>query len=105
MDKRIYLDQEEEIMPGPKPKYPIKLSEDQVTKLRKMINAQKTAQVKVMRAKIILSAHEHPEWSNQEIARQAGCTDRAVRKWRRRWVETESLEDLPRPGAPRRFSP
>lgn len=44
---------------------------------------KKAAQVKVVRANIILSAHEHPKWSNQEIARQAGCTDRAVCKWRR----------------------
>ncbi len=30
--------------------------------------------------------------------------DRLVRKWRRRWQETHSLTDLPRSGAPRRFS-
>jgi len=92
-------------MPGPKPKYPIKLIDNQIAELHKMINARKTPQVKVMRAKIVLYAHEHPEWSNQEIAREARCSDRVVRKWRRRWVESESLEDLPRPGAPRRFSP
>jgi hypothetical protein len=28
-----------------------------------------------------------------------------VRKWRRRWNETHSLDDAPRSGAPRHFSP
>jgi hypothetical protein len=28
-----------------------------------------------------------------------------VRKWRRRWSQTQSLNDAPRSGAPRRFSP
>ena len=96
---------EEQAMPGPKPKYPIKLFDNEIAQLSQLIKSRKAAQGKVMRAKIILAAHEHPEWTNQEIARQAGCTDRAVRFWRRRWVETRSLEDLPRPGAPKRFSP
>ena len=39
------------------------------------------------------------------IAKEAGCRRRNVRKWRRRWAETRSIEDLPRPGAPRRFPP
>lgn len=92
-------------MRGPKPKYPIQLFDNQIVELRHRIAARKTPQVQVMRAKIILAAHEHPEWSNQEIARTVGCTDRVVRKWRRRWSETGNLEDLPRPGAPKRFSP
>lgn len=92
-------------MKGPKPKYKIQLLENEITELRQLVSARKTPQVKVMRARIVLDAHEHPEWSNQQIAAHVGCTDRAVRKWRRRWNESKSLEDLPRPGAPRRFSP
>lgn len=92
-------------MRGPKPKYLIQLLDNQIAELRQLISSRKAPQGKVMRARVILAAHEHPEWSNQEIARQVGCTDRAVRKWRHRWVETQSLEDLPRSGAPKRFSP
>lgn len=92
-------------MPGPRPKYPIQLFDNEIAELRQMVNARKTSQSKAMRAKIILAAHEHPDWSNQKIAQEAHCTDRAVRFWRRRWTETRSLDDLPRPGAPRRFSP
>ena len=92
-------------MRGPKPKYLIQLFDNQIAELRQLINSRKAPQGKVMRAKIILAAHEHPEWSNQEIARQVGCTDRAVRKWRHRWCETHNLDDLPRSGAPKRFPP
>ena len=92
-------------MRGPKPKYPIQLFDNQIAELRQLISARKTPQGQVMRAKIILAAHEHPEWSNQEIAQTVGCTDRVVRKRRRRWAETHCLDDLPRSGAPKRFSP
>jgi len=39
-----------------------------------------------MRARIILTAYQHPEQSNQQIASASGTTDRTVRKWRGRWV-------------------
>jgi len=92
-------------MPGPKPKYSIQLTPEEEKELRQLVNSPKAPQGLVMRARIILAAHDHPDWSNQQIAREAGCTDRTVRKWRRRWVERRSIEDLPRPGAPRRFPP
>lgn len=92
-------------MRGPKPKYPIELTTEEEQELRKLANSRTASHVKVIRARILLAAYDHPEWSNQQIAQQAGCTRRNVRKWRRRWVETRSIEDLPRPGAPRRFSP
>lgn len=93
------------MQPGPKIKYPIQLLENEITELRQLVNSRKASQGKVRRAKIILAAHEHPEWSNQEIAHRVSCSDRAVRTWRCRWVETKSLDDLPRSGAPKRFSP
>jgi hypothetical protein len=92
-------------MRGPKPKYKIQLLEKEISELRQLVNARNSPQGKVMRARIILAAHEHPDWSNQQIAAQAGCTDRAVRKWRRRWSECKSVEDLPKPGRPKRFPP
>jgi len=92
-------------MRGPKPKYPIELTTEEEQELRKFANSRTASHVKVIRARILLAAYDHAEWSNQQIAQQAGCTRRNVRKWRRRWVETRSIEDLPRPGAPRRFSP
>ena len=92
-------------MPGPKAEYPIEFFDNEITELRRLIKSHKASQAKVRRARIVLTAHEHPDWTNQQIAREVGTSDRMVRKWRRRWVETRSLDDLPRPGAPRRFSP
>jgi transposase-like protein len=83
----------------------IKLTTQEEQQLRKVANARTETHGKVVRAQIIVAAHDHPEWSNQRIAQEVGCTDRTVRKWRRRWIETKKIEDLPRPGAPRRFSP
>ena len=92
-------------MPGPKPKYEIELTTEEEQKLRKWANSRTAPHGKVIRAQILVAAYDHPEWTNQQIAQYAGYTDRSVRKWRRRWIEKRSIEDLPRPGAPRRFSP
>ena len=92
-------------MPGPKPSYPIQLAPEQAVRLRQLIRAHTTPQSTCLRARIVLSAHEHPDWSNQQIAQHVRTADRIVRKWRRRWSQTQSLADAPRPGAPRRFSP
>ena len=92
-------------MRGPKPSYPISLTEAEVKSLQQQVRAHKTGQSAAVRARILLSAHEHPEWSNQQIAQGGGTTDRTVRKWRGRWVATRSIADAPRSGAPRHFSP
>jgi transposase len=92
-------------MRGPKPKYAIELTAEEEQALRKLVAAHKSPQDQVLRARIVLLAFDHPEWSNQQIAHEAGCTDWTVRKWRKRWAEKRSVADLPRPGAPRRFSP
>jgi transposase len=90
---------------GPRPVYPIDLTDDQAADLRHLIRAHTTAQTRVVRAKIVVTAAQQPSWTNQQIAEEVGTSDRMVRKWRRRWSETHSLDDAPRSGAPRRFSP
>ena len=92
-------------MRGPKPSYPISLTEAEVKSLRELARAHKTGQSTAVRARILLYANEHPEWSNQQIAQALATTDRNVRKWRGRWVSTHSIADAPRSGAPRHFSP
>ena len=92
-------------MRGPKPSYPISLTEAEVNRLQQQARAHKTGQSTAVRARIVLSAHAHPEWSNQQIAQGVGTTDRTVRKWRGRWIATHSIADAPRSGAPRHFSP
>lgn len=92
-------------MSGPKPIYPISLTEAEVKSLREVARAHKTGQSMVVRARILLYANKNPEWSNQQIAQALATTDRNVRKWRARWVATHCIADAPRSGAPRRFSP
>ena len=91
-------------MSGPHPQHHIKLTTEEEAKLRQLIQARNTPQGKVLRAKIVLTSHSNPKWNNQQIAQAVRCSDRSVRKWRKRWVETRSLGDLPRPGAPQRIS-
>ena|SRR5579859_4301722 len=92
-------------MSGPKPDYPINLTEAERKKLEELVRAHKSGQTQVMRAQILLNADAHAEWSNKQIGDVAGTSDRIVRKWRGRWVATHSIADAPRSGAPRRFSP
>jgi transposase len=92
-------------MRGPRPAYPIELTAEEVEQLHQLVRAHKSPQAQAVRARIILQAYEHPESSNQQIAAQAGTSDRQGRKWRKRWVITHALTDAPRSGAPRRFSP
>src|SRR5204863_5916445 len=59
----------------------------------------------VQRAKVVLYAAEG--LSNVEIAGRLGLCSKVVGQWRRRFRERrlEGLEDHPRSGRPRRFSP
>mgnify|MGYP001040313916 CR=1 FL=1 len=99
-------------MPGPSPK-PIALSEEVRQDLEKLVARHTTGQQKAQRARIILKASEGV--NNAQIARELHQSIDMVRLWRRRWHELEPidlddlsagerLEDLPRPGAPARFT-
>jgi putative transposase len=99
-------------MPGPKPE-PIELSDKARHDLEKLVARHTTGQQKAQRARIILKAAEGK--NNAEIARELNQSIDMVRLWRRRWHELEPidwndlsaqerLDDLPRPGAPARFS-
>jgi transposase len=92
-------------MRGRKTIYPITLTDEQKKQLQQMVNARNTPQGKARRAKVILLAAEHPEWKNERIATEARCSEKTVRIWRARWHTEQSLEDRPRPGRPRVFSP
>ena len=96
---------EVKVMRGPKSTYRIQLSSEEVKHLRQLMQAHKTPQAQVIRARIVLTVHEHPDWSAPQIAQASQTSDRMVRKWRKRWLTTHSLADAPRSGAPRRFSP
>ena len=83
---------------------PVHLTAHEVKHFFQLAQAHRSPQALAQRARIVLAAHAHPTWSSKQIARSLSANDRLVRKWRRRWQETHSLKDLPRSGAPRRFS-
>ncbi len=91
-------------MPGPKPKYPIELNQEQVEQLTHLSLSYTAPYYRVQRAKALLLAYQHPDWSNTQIGQEVGCCRQTIREWRRKWCQEGTLEDRYRSGAPRRFS-
>jgi len=90
-------------MSGPRPKYPIALSETQVAELTHLSLSYTAPYAEVQRARIVLLAHHHPTGANTQIARTVGCARDTVKAWRRRWHQQGTVAPTPRPGAPRHF--
>ena len=88
---------------GPNPQRRIRLTAPEYTELKRISRLRTAPYAQVVRAKILLQAYEHPEWSNVAIARAVGCTDRTVRKWRSRSRAGPTYQEAPRPGGPRFF--
>jgi transposase len=82
----------------------LQLAPHELEQLQRLAQAHRTPQVVAQRAHLIEAWHTHPNWSTKQMARALHHHESWVRKWRRRWNETHSLKDLPRAGAPRRFS-
>ncbi|SRR6266700_493933 len=80
------------------------LTATEMKSLLQIIQARRSPQGLVKRAQIVLSVHEHPDWNSKQLAQSLGLNARLIRKWRRRWQQTHSLQDAPRSGGPRRFS-
>lgn len=89
---------------GPKPICRVCLTAQQRRCLQHLARQTTAAYARVVRAKIVLTAAEHPLWTHAAIAQQVGCSDRTVRKWRARWRDTHLLADQARGGCPRLFS-
>lgn len=90
-------------MPGPRPKYAIVLTTAQVAALTRVSGSYMAPFAHVQRARILLLAHQHPDWPNQRIAHTVGCCLDTVKVWRQRWQATGTLDHWPRTGAPRAF--
>ncbi|MBR8840770.1 MAG: helix-turn-helix domain-containing protein [Stigonema ocellatum SAG 48.90 = DSM 106950] len=87
-------------MIGKQKTYRVQLTEDEKKLLRQQALARKTGQSKVRRAKLILKVDENPDWTDAQIAGEIGCSSGLVRKWRKRWCQTLSLEEAPPSGRP-----
>jgi putative transposase len=98
---------------GPKPP-PITLTPRERQELEALIRRPSTPQQLVLRARFVLGCAAG--LNNAQIARELAVGIDAPRLWRRRWLETAAadpeealavtvrLQDLPRPGAPGRFT-
>jgi transposase len=92
-------------MPGPLPKYASTLTAAQAMHLQHLSACSTAPFAEVQRARILLLAHQHPAWRHADIARQVGCAVHTVKRWRQRWQTTDALQDAPRPGGTRTFTP
>ncbi len=85
--------------------YVIHLAPTERAELARRARKQTLAHREVVRAKIVLLAASGLQ--NDEIARRLDTSDVAVTRWRKCFFEERlaGLEDRPRPGRPRSFSP
>ncbi len=91
----------------------LKLSEAEQQGLEKLVNRHTVGQQIALRGRIVLAAGAGQ--TNSQISQELGVSMKTIRVWRGRWLELqplaesdlsweERLEDLPRPGAPAKFT-
>lgn len=91
-------------MPRKSP-YMIVLTADEMESLQRMARSYTLPYFQVTRAKVVLLAAQG--WDNSAIAQRLDLPREVVSRWRKRFFEQRlgGLEDLPRSGRPRVFSP
>jgi hypothetical protein len=93
-------------MPLLSPVWVPEFSAEQLQLARRVASQRTAPHSSVLRAKLTLVLAEDPLLSHREAGDKAGVSFHTVRKWRRRWAKDGwSLEDAPRSGRPRTFSP
>ena len=85
----------------------IELAEALRERLEALARARSTPQALAFRCRIVLRASQDDHLSNQDIAAEMGCNRHTIGQWRERFVEhgLQGLQDAPRSGRPRKFSP
>ena len=85
----------------------IRMSGEEYLQLRQLAAAHSTAQALAFRVRIILRCIQDDKPTNDRVAAELHCEADTVSKWRRRYhrQRLEGLQDLPRSGRPRTFSP
>jgi putative transposase len=85
----------------------VTLADDEQSRLEAIVRAHSTPQALAFRSQVILrvAAPDHP--SNLQVAQELHCNRHTVGRWRSRYLAQglSGLQDAPRPGRPRRFSP
>jgi hypothetical protein len=85
----------------------IRLSVEESLELQRLANARSTPQGLAFRARLVLRCAGPGVPRNDHVAAELGCDPDTVSRWRHRFLEKrlEGLDDLPRSGRPRAFSP
>jgi len=85
----------------------IELQAELKAQLEALVRARSTPQALVFRCRIVLRAAQEDNPCNQTIASELDCNRHTVGVWRERFVAKglEGLQDAPRSGRPRSFSP
>jgi putative transposase len=92
----------------PVPRAPqVSLAEDEQCRLASIVRAHSTPQALSLRCQLILRTAAPDRPSNLQVAQEFNCDRHTVGRWRSRYLVhgLSGLQDAPRPGRPRRFSP
>ena len=86
---------------------PVSLSTDEHAQLVSLVRAHSTPQALAFRCRLILRTAAPEQPSNVQVATEMACERHTVGRWRQRYLThgLQGLQDAPRPGRPRRFSP
>ena len=86
---------------------PVVLDEAQRRNLEALVRAHSTPQALVLRARLVVRAAAADQPSNWQISIEFGCSRDTVALWRTRYLQhgLAGLQDAPRSGRPRAFSP
>src|SRR5918999_6366173 len=85
----------------------ITLADAEQSRLESIVRAHSTPQALAFRCQLILRAAAPGRPSNLQAAQELNCNRHTVGRWRSRYQAQglRGLQDAPRPGRPRRFSP
>ena len=85
----------------------VPLGYDEQSHLESIVRAHSTPQALVLRCRLILRTAAPDRPSNLQVAQDLHCNRHTVGRWRSRYLAQglSGLQDAPRPGRPRRFSP
>jgi transposase len=83
------------------------LAVDEKERLQTLSRAHSSPQALVFRCRIILRLAQADQPSNLQVANEMNCSRNTVILWRTRFVQQRlaGLQDAPRSGRPRSFSP
>ena len=86
---------------------PVSLSADEHARLESLVRAHSTPQVLALRCRLLLRVAAPDQPSNVRVATELDCERHTVGRWRQRYLThgLQGLQDAPRSGRPRRFSP